>query len=80
MFELEKDILEKTIDIIKKDPGTIPENLTNKEKTIVINFSLIFVIKLYQIASAMASQVACFIYSFVKLNFCRFLQKNSSRF
>ncbi len=46
MFELEKDILEKTIDIIKKDPGTIPENLTNKEKTIVINFSLIFVIKL----------------------------------
>ena len=35
-LELEKDILEKTVDIIKKDPGTNPENLTNKEKTIVI--------------------------------------------
>ncbi len=35
-LELEKDILDKTVDIIKKDPGTNPENLTNKEKTIVI--------------------------------------------
>lgn len=36
MLELEKDILEKTIDIIKKDPGINPENLTIKEKAIVI--------------------------------------------
>lgn len=36
-FELEKDILEKTTDIIKKDPGINPEKLTNKEKTEVID-------------------------------------------
>lgn len=35
-LELEKDILEKTIDLIKKDPGINPENLTYKEKTMVI--------------------------------------------
>ena len=35
-LELEKDILEKTIDIIKKVPGINPENLTIKEKAIVI--------------------------------------------
>ncbi len=36
-LELEKDILEKTADIIKKDPGINPEKLTNKEKTEVID-------------------------------------------
>jgi len=36
-LELEKDILEKTTDIIKKDPGINPEKLTNKEKTEVID-------------------------------------------
>lgn len=36
-LELEKDILEKTTDIIKKDPGINPKELTNKEKTEVID-------------------------------------------
>lgn len=36
-LELEKDILEKTVDIIKKDPGINLEKLTNKEKTEVID-------------------------------------------
>lgn len=36
-LELEKDILEKTTDIIKKDPGINPKQLTNKEKTEVID-------------------------------------------
>ncbi|SHD77691.1 transposase (fragment) [[Clostridium] ultunense Esp] len=36
-LELEKDILEKTTDIIKKDPGINPKKLTNKEKTEVID-------------------------------------------
>jgi transposase-like protein len=36
-LELEKDILEKTTEIIKKDPGINPEKLTNKEKTEVID-------------------------------------------
>lgn len=37
ILELEKDILEKTTDIIKKDPGINPKKLTNKEKTEVID-------------------------------------------
>ena len=37
ILELEKDILEKTTDIIKKDPGINQEKLTNKEKTEVID-------------------------------------------
>ncbi len=36
-LELEKDILEKTSDIIKKDPGINSQRLTNKEKTEVID-------------------------------------------
>lgn len=36
-LELEKDILEKTTDIIKKDSGINPKKLTNKEKTEVID-------------------------------------------
>ena len=34
---LEKDILEGTVEIIKKDPGVDPKNLTNKEKTILVD-------------------------------------------
>ncbi|HZK02564.1 MAG TPA: IS3 family transposase, partial [Anaerovoracaceae bacterium] len=33
----EKDILEGTAEIIKKDPGVDPKNLTNKEKTILVD-------------------------------------------
>ncbi|MDY0236710.1 MAG: IS3 family transposase [Gudongella sp.] len=36
-LELEKDILKKTTDIIKKDPGINPQRLKNKEKTEVID-------------------------------------------
>ena len=35
-LQLEKDILEGTVDIIKKDPGADPKDLTNREKTILI--------------------------------------------
>lgn len=34
-LKLEKDILEGTVEIVKKDPGVAPKNLTNKEKTIL---------------------------------------------
>ncbi|NLM51840.1 MAG: transposase [Firmicutes bacterium] len=36
-LKLEKDILERTVEIIKKDPGVDPKNLTNKEKTILVD-------------------------------------------
>jgi hypothetical protein len=36
-LKLEKDILEKTAEIVKKDPGVDPESLTNKEKAILID-------------------------------------------
>ncbi len=36
-LKLEKDILEHTIEIIKKDPGVDPKNLTNKEKTNLVD-------------------------------------------
>ena len=36
-LKLEKDILEGTAEIIKKDPGVDPKNLTNKEKTILVD-------------------------------------------
>ncbi len=35
-LNLEKDILEGTLEILKKDPGVDPKNLTNKEKTILV--------------------------------------------
>jgi len=35
-LQLEKDVLEKNAEIIKKDEGVSPENLTNHEKAIVI--------------------------------------------
>ena len=36
-LKLEKDVLEGTVEILKKDPGVDPENLTNKEKTILVD-------------------------------------------
>lgn len=36
-LELEKDILEGTVEILKKDPGVDPKNLTNKEKTDLVD-------------------------------------------
>jgi len=36
-LELEKDILEGTIEIVKKDQGVDPKSLTNKEKTILVD-------------------------------------------
>lgn len=36
-LRMEKDILEKSADLIKKDEGINPLNLSNKEKTIVID-------------------------------------------
>ena len=36
-LKLEKDILEGTAEIIKKDPGVDPKNLTNKEKTLLVD-------------------------------------------
>ncbi len=36
-LRLEKDILERTVEIVKKDPGINPKNLANKEKTILID-------------------------------------------
>lgn len=35
-LKLEKDILEGTAEIIKKDPGVVPKNLTNREKASLI--------------------------------------------
>jgi transposase-like protein len=34
-LKLEKDILEGTVEIVKKDPGVDPKSLTNKEKVIL---------------------------------------------
>ena len=34
-LKLEKDILEGTAEIVKKDPGVDPKSLTNKEKVIL---------------------------------------------
>ncbi len=36
-LQLEKDVLEMAAEIIKKDPGISPQNLSNKEKTIMID-------------------------------------------
>ena len=36
-LELEKDVLEGTVEILKKDPGGDPKNLTNKEKTDLVD-------------------------------------------
>jgi len=36
-LKLEKDILERTMEIIKKDPGIDPKNLTNREKTNLVD-------------------------------------------
>ncbi len=36
-LQMERDILEVTAEILKKDPGVDPKNLTNREKTMVIN-------------------------------------------
>ena len=36
-LQLEKDVLEGTVEILKKDPSVDPENLTNKEKTILVD-------------------------------------------
>ena len=36
-LRLEKDILERTVEILKKDPGVDPKNLTNKEKTYLVD-------------------------------------------
>jgi len=36
-LKLEKDILEGTVEIVKKDPGADPKNLTNKEKATLID-------------------------------------------
>jgi len=36
-LQLEKAVLEGTAEILKKDPGVDPENLTNKEKTILVD-------------------------------------------
>ena len=36
-LKLEKDILERTVEIIKKDPGVDPKNLTNKEKVELVD-------------------------------------------
>lgn len=36
-LRMEKDILKRSADLIKKDNGIIPLNLSNKEKTIVID-------------------------------------------
>jgi len=36
-LQLEKDVLEKAVEIIKKDRGINLESLTNREKAIVIN-------------------------------------------
>jgi putative transposase len=33
----EKNILEGTVEIIKKDPGVDPKNLTNKEKPVLVD-------------------------------------------
>jgi hypothetical protein len=34
---LERDILEGTVEILKKDPGVNPTNLSNKEKAMLID-------------------------------------------
>lgn len=36
-LKLEKDILERTVEIIKKDPGVDPKKLTNKEKAELVD-------------------------------------------
>jgi transposase InsO family protein/transposase-like protein len=36
-LSLERDILEGTVEILKKDPGVNPENLSNKEKAMLID-------------------------------------------
>ena len=36
-LRMERDILELTADMLKKDPGVDPKNLTNREKTMVID-------------------------------------------
>ena len=36
-LRIEKDILEKSTELIKKDPGINPTSLSNKEKSIVID-------------------------------------------
>lgn len=35
-LQMERDILERTVDLIKKDPGADPADLSNREKTILI--------------------------------------------
>ena len=54
-LKLEKDILEGTAEIIKKDPGVDSKNLTNKEKASLIgvlrnNYSLNDLFKCLEIA------------------------------
>ena len=36
-LKLEKDVLIGTMEILKKDPGVDPKNLTNKEKTLLVD-------------------------------------------
>ena len=36
-LQLEKDVLEGTVEFLKKEPSVDPENLTNKEKTILVD-------------------------------------------
>lgn len=36
-LRMERDILEGTVEIVKKDPGADPKNLTNTEKTLLID-------------------------------------------
>ncbi|MGV8083489.1 MAG: IS3 family transposase [Coriobacteriia bacterium] len=36
-LKMERDILEGTVEIVKKDPGADPKNLTNVEKTLLID-------------------------------------------
>lgn len=36
-LKLEKDILEGTVEIVKKDPGVDPKNLTNREKAVLVD-------------------------------------------
>jgi len=54
-LKLEKDILEGTVEIIKKDPGVDPKKLTNKEKASLVgvlrnNYSLDELFKCLEIA------------------------------
>ncbi len=60
-LNLEKDILEGTIEILKKDPGVDPKNLTNKEKSILVA-ALKSEYKVYELLESLGIRRSTFFY------------------